>query len=139
MLRISSRINAMSSRSILFTRDLTLDVSVRNRNGRFIFSKYCTMADTRHTRHEAIRFTYKQMQHRDMLFRYANRHDFIARPSDCSPRAIFLSLAPFPNLFSLSFSLLFFVICILNRAELLQYGSRQWWWRQCVPAAENLK
>lgn len=39
----------MLSRSILFTRDLTLDVSVRNRNGRFIFSKYCTMAGTRHT------------------------------------------------------------------------------------------
>lgn len=26
------------------------------------------------------------MQRRDMLFRYANRHDFIARPSDCSQR-----------------------------------------------------
>lgn len=28
------------------------------------------------------------MQHRDMLFRYANRHDFIVRPSDCTPRVI---------------------------------------------------
>lgn len=81
------------------------------------------MAGTRHTRHEAIRFTYKQMQHRDMLFRYANRHDFIVRPSDCSPRAIFLSLSSSPFSLSLFFSLLFFVICTPNRAELLQYGS----------------
>lgn len=32
------------------------------------------------------------MQHRDMLFRYANRHDFIVRPSDCTPRVILPSL-----------------------------------------------
>lgn len=61
------------------------------------------------------------MQHRDMLFRYANRHDFIARPSNCLPRTIFLS--PFSISLSLFFSLLFFVICTPNRGELLQYGS----------------
>lgn len=58
-----------------------------------------------------------------MLFRYANRHDFIARPSNCLSRAIFLSLSFFHLSLSLSLSLLFFVICTPNRAELLQYGS----------------
>lgn len=76
-----------------------------------------------HTAHtdctEPIRFTYKQMQRRDMLFRYANRHDFIARPSDCSPREpsfFFYPLAASPCHGSL-----FFVVCIPNQAELLQY------------------
>lgn len=37
------------------------------------------------------------MQHRDMLFRYANRHDFIVRPSDCTPRVILPSLPSLPS------------------------------------------
>lgn len=128
---ISSELTRWSSRSVLFTRDLTLDVSVRNRDGRFSFSKYCTMAGTRHTRHEAIRFTYKQMQYRDILFRYANRHDFIARPSDCSPRAIFLSLSS--SLLFLSLTLLqppIFCYLYTKPSRVVAVRQRRRW-RQC--------
>lgn len=82
------------------------------------------MAGARHAGRSNPIYVYKQMQHRDMLFRYANRHDFIARPSDCSPTAI--SLSPSSSQFS-PHSLLqppiFCVICTPNRAELLQYGN----------------
>lgn len=55
-----------------------------------------------------------------LLFRYANRYDFIVRPSDCTLRVILPSL--FLPLVAPSASY-FFVICTPNRAELLQrYG-----------------
>lgn len=98
------RVNVTPSGSILFTRDSTLDVSSGERNGWFVVSKYNSRY-TRCTRHEAIRFTYRQMQHRDMLhlpFRYANRHDFIVRPSDCMPRVILPSVAPSASYFFFS-------------------------------------
>lgn len=70
-----------------------LDVSSRKRNGLLLAN---TIAGIRDIRHEAIRFTYRQIQHRDMLFRYANRHDFIVRRSDCTPRVILPSPSPPP-------------------------------------------
>lgn len=110
-----------------FYLHLTLDVSVRNRNGRFIFSKYCTMSGTRHTaRGNPI---YVQAN-------AASRHAVSICQSTwfyCPPQWLltksYLSFSiPFASLFislslSLFFSLLFFVICTPNRAELLQYGS----------------
>lgn len=92
-----------------------LDTNARKRNRRFIFSK----CNSRCTIYMAIRFMYKQMRHRDMLFRYTNRHDFIAPTTDCSPRVIFVFLS-YPLPFR-SLGFLFFVICTPNRAELLQY------------------
>lgn len=78
------------------------------------------------------------MQHRDMLFRYANRHDFIVRPSDCTPRVIL----PFPYLPPAAPTVsYFFVICTPNRAELLQRytATTTASVAAAVAAAENLK
>lgn len=119
MLRISSELTRCHRDR--FYLHLTLDVSVRNRNGRSIFSKYCTMAGTRHTaRGNPI---YVQAN-------AASRHAVSICQSTwfyCPPQWLltksYLSFFPSHLSLSLPFSLLFFVICTPNRAELLQYGS----------------
>lgn len=90
-----------------------------------------------HTAHtdctEPIRFTYKQMQRRDMLFRYANRHDFIARPSDCSPREpsfFFYPLAALPCHGSLFFCCLYTKPSRVVAVPLRQRRLRRRWRRR---------
>lgn len=99
-----------------------LDVSSRKRNGRFVVSKYNSRYAIYGTRQSDLRRGKCNIAI-CCMFRYANRYDFIVRPSDCTPRVILPSpLSPsrrFPRL-----PIFFFVICTPNRAELLQsYGN----------------
>lgn len=116
MLRISSELTRDR-----FYLHLTLDVSVRNRNGRFIFSKYCTMSGTRHTARGNPIYVQANAASRHAVS-ICQSTWFYCPPQWLLTKSYFSFSIPFESL-SLSSSLLFFVICTPNRAELLQNGS----------------
>lgn len=100
-----------------------LDVSSRKRNGRLVVSKY----NSRYmgTRQSDLR-TGKCNIAICCMFRYANRYDFIVRPSDCTPGVIL------PSLLSLGF--LFFLLFVRQTepscCSALRQRRRRRWWRQ---------
>lgn len=116
---------------VLFTRDLTLDVSVRNRNGRFIFSKYCAMAGTRHTARSNPIYVQANA---------ASRHAVSICQSTwfyCPPQWLltksYLSFSILFLSFSLSLSFLqppIFCYLYTKPSRVVAVRQRQWW-RQC--------